>query len=69
MKPRLVTRKCSRLKDHARKKVPYRIKLPRFSLEEVEAAIMQSKPDKAPDLEGTTFRVWQELWPVLCGAV
>jgi hypothetical protein len=53
VKPRLVTRNGSRPYDDAGKKVPPKIKLPKLTLGEVEAAIMQSKFD--------TFRVWKEL--------
>lgn len=69
VKPNLVTRKCSRIQDHAGKKVPLRIKLPKLAIEEVEAAIMQSKRDKAPGPDDTTFRAWQELWPVLSNVI
>ena len=57
IKPRLVTRSGSRPREHAGKKVPLRIQLPRLTLGEVEAAIMQSKSDKAPGLDEITFRV------------
>lgn len=40
-----------------------------MTLKEVEAAIMQSKSNKAPGLDEITFRVWKELWPVLGGVV
>lgn len=65
MKPRLATRKCSRVHENADKKVPLRIKLPELTFEEVEAAKVQSKSDKAPGLDDTKFHVWKELWPVL----
>jgi hypothetical protein len=39
--------------------VPLRIKLPRLTLAEVEAAVMQSKSDMAPGLDEITFRVWK----------
>ncbi|KAL1581903.1 hypothetical protein WHR41_09480 [Cladosporium halotolerans] len=65
LKPRLVTRSGSRPREYAGKKVPLRIKLSKLTLAEVEAAIMQSKSDKAPGLDEITFRVWKELWPVL----
>lgn len=60
-----MTRKGSRPQEFAGKKVPLRIKLPKLTFEEVEAAIMQSKSDKAPGLDELTFRVWKDLWPVL----
>lgn len=69
VKPRLVTRHGSRPCEYAGKKVPLRIKLPMLTLGEVEAAIMQSRSDKAPGLDEITFRVWKELWPVLGGVV
>jgi hypothetical protein len=49
--------------------VPLRIKLPQLTVEEVEAAIMQSGSDKAPGLDEITFRVWKELWPALGSVV
>lgn len=67
--PRLVTRNCSRLHEHAGKTVPLRIQLPNLTAEEVEAAMMRSKPDKAPGMDEITFRVWKELWPVLGGVI
>jgi hypothetical protein len=69
VKLRLVTRNGSRPCEYAGKKVPLRIKLPMLTLGEVEAAIMQSRSDKAPGLDEITFRVWKELWPVLGGVV
>jgi hypothetical protein len=69
VKPRLVTRNGSRPHECAGKKVPLRIKLPKLTLEEVEAAIVQSKSDKAPGLDEITFRVWKRLWPVLASVV
>lgn len=36
-----------------------------LTADEVKAAMMQSKPDKALGLDEITFRVWRELWPVL----
>ena len=68
-KPKLVTRSGSRPREYAGKKVPLRIELPKLTLTEVEAAIMQSKPDKPPGLDETTFRAWKELWPVLGSVV
>jgi hypothetical protein len=68
-KARLVTRNDSRPCEYAGKKVPLRIKLPRLTLGEVEAAVMQSKSDKAPGLDEITFRVWKELWPRLGSVV
>jgi hypothetical protein len=65
VKPKLVTRNGSRPCEYAGKKVPLRIKLPKLTLEVVEVAIMQSKPDKAPGMDEVTFRVWKELWPIL----
>jgi hypothetical protein len=53
VKPRLVTRNGSRPYDDAGKKVPLRIKLPKLTLGEVQAAIMQSKSD--------TFRVLKRI--------
>jgi hypothetical protein len=50
--------------DHAStpsKKVPLSIKLPRLTLEEGEATVMQSKSDKAPGIDEITFCVWKEL--------
>ena len=69
IKPNLATRPGRRRHEHAGKKVPLRIKLPQLTLEEVEAAIMQSRSDKAPGLDEITFRVWKELWPALGGVV
>jgi hypothetical protein len=69
MKPRLVTKNGSRPHEYAGKKVPLRIKLLNLTLDEVEAAIMQSKPDKVPRLDEIMFRVWKELWPVLGSVV
>jgi hypothetical protein len=69
VKPKLVTRNGSRPCEYAGKKVPLRIRLPHLTLREVEAAIMQSKPDKAPGLDEITFRVWKELWPILGSVV
>lgn len=69
VKPRLVTRSSIRPREYPGKKVPLRIKLPKLTLAEVEAEIMQSKSDKAPGLDEITFRVWKELWPVLGGVV
>lgn len=51
--------------EQAGKSVPARIELPKLTLAEIEATMMQSKPDKAPGPDEITFRVWQELWPVL----
>jgi hypothetical protein len=65
VKLKLVTRNGSRPCEYAGKKVPLRIRLPQLTLKEVEAAIMQSKPDKAPGLDEITFRVWKELWLIL----
>jgi hypothetical protein len=62
--PRSVTRNGSRPCEHAGKKVPLGIKLPKLTLGEVETAIMQFKSDKAPGLNEIKFRVWEELWPV-----
>lgn len=33
--------------------------------EEVERAIFSSNPRKAPGPDNLSFRVWQELWPVV----
>jgi hypothetical protein len=55
VKPKLVTRSGSGPREYAGKKVPLRIKLPKLTLAEVEAAIMQSKSDKAPGLDEITF--------------
>jgi hypothetical protein len=63
LKSKLVTRNGSRPCEYASKKVPLRIKLPKLTLGEVEAAIMQFKPDKALGMDEITFRVWKELWP------
>ena len=49
----------------AGKRVPVRIDSTALTMEEVEAAFMQAKPDKAPGRDEITFRVWQELWPVV----
>jgi hypothetical protein len=69
VKPKLVTRNGNRPCEYAGKKVPLRIRLPQLTLREVEAAIMQSKPDKAPGPDEITFRVWKELWPILGSVV
>jgi hypothetical protein len=69
IKPELATRPGRRRHEYAGKKVPLRIKLPQLTLEEVEAAIMQSKSDKAPGMDEITFRVWKELWAVLGNVV
>jgi hypothetical protein len=69
VKPKLVTRNGSRACEYAGKKVPLRIRLPQLTLGEVEAAITQSKPDKAPGMDEITFRVWKELWPILGSVV
>lgn len=69
VKPRLVTRNGNRPHEYAGRKVPLRIKLPKLTLEEVEAAVIQSRSDKAPVLDEITFRVWKELWPVLGSVV
>jgi len=65
VKPKLVTRNGSRPCEYAGKKVPLRIKLPKLTLAEVEAAIMQSKSDKARDhvscLEGALADIG-ECW-------
>jgi hypothetical protein len=65
VKPKLATKNGSRLCEYAGKKVPLRIRPPKSTLGEVEAAIMQSKPDKTPGMDEITFRVWKELWPSL----
>jgi hypothetical protein len=65
VKPELATRLGRRRHEYAGKKVSLRIKLPQLTLGEVEAAIMQSKSDKAPGMDEITFRVWKELWAVL----
>jgi hypothetical protein len=65
VKPELATRLGRRRHEYAGKKVPLQIKLPQLTLGEVEAAIMQSKSDKAPGMDEITFRVWKELWAVL----
>lgn len=36
-----------------------------LTADEVKAAMMQLKPDKALGLDEITVRVWRELWPVL----
>lgn len=46
VKPRLATRMGRRPHEHAGKKVPLKIKFPKLTLDEVEAAVMQSKSDK-----------------------
>lgn len=56
-KPKLITRVGIRPGEHAGKKVASRTKLPKWTLAEVGAAIMQSKSDKAPGLDEITFRV------------
>ena len=66
---KLITRFGSRPGEHAGKKVPLRTKLPKWTLAEVGAAIMQSNSDKAPGLDEITFRVWKELWPILGSVV
>jgi hypothetical protein len=65
IKPELATRLGRRRHEYAGKEVPLRIKLPQLTPEEVEAAIMQSKSDKAPGMDEITFRVWKELRVVL----
>jgi hypothetical protein len=57
-KARLVTGNGSRPCEYAGKKLPLRIKLPRLTLGEVKAAVMQSKADNAPGLDQITFRRW-----------
>lgn len=61
VKLKLITGNGSRPYEYAGKKVLLRIRLPDSILEETEAAIMQSKPNKAPGMEEITFRVWKEL--------
>ena len=56
-KPKLITRVGSRPGEHAGKKVSLRTKLPKWTLAEDGAVIMQSKSDKAPGLDEITFRV------------
>ena len=41
-------------------KVPYQI-----TLQEATKAIFASNPKKAAGVDGLTFKVWQELWPVV----
>ena len=65
LKPALAKRKRSRIHDHTGKTVPARIDLPTLTPEEVKQAIMQAKADKVSGRDETTFRVWQELWPVI----
>ena len=57
MKLKLDIGNGSRLCEYAGKKVPLRIRLPELTLGEVEAAIIQSKSDKAPSMDEITFRV------------
>jgi hypothetical protein len=45
------------------------IRWPLLIKNEVERAISKSNPDKAPGLDETSFRVWRELWPVVCDHV
>ena len=64
-RPALPKRRSGRIHEHAGKKIPMRIQTSMLTTEEVKAAIMQAKPDKAPGRDEITFRVWQELWPVV----
>jgi hypothetical protein len=57
VKPKLVTRNGSRPCEYAGKKVPLRIRLPQLTLREVQAAIIQFKPDKAPGMDKITCGV------------
>jgi len=65
LKSLIAKKRSSRIYEQAGKKAPARIKCSKLTTEEVKAAIMQAKPDKAPGRDEITFRVWQELWSVV----
>lgn len=47
-------------------RLPRRLKAPhQITMHEVTRAVFASNPKKAAGVDGLTFKVWQELWPVL----